>query len=172
MLSRCHSTVKPSHWSTLPTPILQSNGRMLICSNTDLPSPPTSFFPNDPPNSPLVAYIEITARPAFTPLNPTGQPGPPSPSNYLVVEAPEGKKGQLVFLQSVLPKTIPFISDRLRTGSRICISCDTGRDLSVGVALVALQKFFDNNGAFREACGESDPHRKHLCVITACVSKS
>ena len=169
ILSRCHTAVQPSSWITLPTPVLQSNGRILICSNVDLPSPPISFLPRDSSNSPPIAFVEITARPVAPSLNTIGQLGPPSPSHHITVSAPEGKKGQLSFLQSVLPKTIPFISDKLRTGSRICISCDTGRDLSVGVALVALQKFFDHNGSFREVCEESNAHRKLLCLISICA---
>ena len=145
----------------MPTPVLQSNGRILICSNVDLPSPPISFLPNDPSNSPPIAFVEITARPVTPPLNTAGQLGSPSIDSHIAIEAPEGKKGQLAFLQSVLPKAIPFISNKLRTGSRICISCDTGRDLSVGVALVVLQKFFDHNGSFQEIC-ESNAHRKFL----------
>ena len=162
ILSRCHTTVKPSGWITLPTPVLQSNGRILICSNVDLPSPPISLLPNDPSNSPPIAFVEITARPIAPPLYTAGQLGPPSLGNHIAIEAPEGKKGQLAFLQGVLPKAIPFISDKLRTGSRICISCDTGRDLSVGVALVALQKFFDHKGSIQEICEESNEHRKFL----------
>ncbi|KAF8879179.1 initiator tRNA phosphoribosyl transferase-domain-containing protein [Mucidula mucida] len=34
---------------------------------------------------------------------------------------------------------------------RVCISCDSGNDIAAGIALVALQLFFDENGVY---CGE------------------
>jgi tRNA A64-2'-O-ribosylphosphate transferase len=42
-----------------------------------------------------------------------------------------------LFIQSKL-----FVNDRIR----VCIACDDGRDLSVGIALAALMPLFDGQG--------------------------
>ena len=67
-------------------------------------------------------------------------------SNHMWLEVLEGKRGRLQFLQSVLPQSMAFISSHLRKGSRVCISCDSGKDISIGVVLAALQRYFDDSG--------------------------
>ncbi|KAG7091219.1 hypothetical protein E1B28_010270 [Marasmius oreades] len=64
----------------------------------------------------------------------------------LRIVSPEGKKGQKHFLQVVLPLSLQFIHSQLSRGVSVCISCPTGNDVSVGVAVAALQKSFDANG--------------------------
>jgi len=68
--------------------------------------------------------------------------------NHLRIETLQGKRGRIQFLQSVLPQSMSFISHHLRLNARVCISCDSGKDLSVGIALAALQTFFDETGSF------------------------
>ncbi|KAL0577694.1 tRNA A64-2'-O-ribosylphosphate transferase [Marasmius crinis-equi] len=64
----------------------------------------------------------------------------------LRIVLPEGKKGQMHFLQVVLPRSLQFIRTQLSNGCSVCISCPTGNDISVGVTVAALQNFFNNNG--------------------------
>ncbi|KAF9048646.1 tRNA A64-2'-O-ribosylphosphate transferase [Panaeolus papilionaceus] len=66
--------------------------------------------------------------------------------NRRYLQALEGKKGQTNFLQSIIPQSMAFIERMLVKGANVSIACDTGKDLSVGVALVALQRFFDDHG--------------------------
>ena len=66
----------------------------------------------------------------------------------LVIRAIAGKKGQHQFLVDVLPRSMAFIKESLARGSCVCISCDTGNDIGAGVALVALQLFFDESGVY------------------------
>ena len=73
-----------------------------------------------------------------------GEPVSKSQKVYIPVIA--GKKGQSHFLQSTLPTATALIRDKLAEGKRICIVCESGKDLSVGVALAALQLFFQDNG--------------------------
>ena len=62
----------------------------------------------------------------------------------------EGKKGQLTFLQTILPASTHYIMARLQRGDAVCVCCDSGKDTSVGIALAALQLFFDDQGQLRE----------------------
>ena len=73
-----------------------------------------------------------------------GEPVSKSRKVYIPVVA--GKKGQSHFLQTTLPTATALIRDRLAEGKRICIVCESGKDLSVGVALAALQLFFQDYG--------------------------
>ena len=73
-----------------------------------------------------------------------GEPVSNSRKVYIPVVA--GKKGQSHFLQTTLPTAITLIRGRLAEGKRICIVCESGKDLSVGVALAALQLFFQDDG--------------------------
>ena len=129
-------------WAILPSPIVKTAGRLFICSNPHLPSslPPSLSGASTP-----AAFLEISSRGEFAPSS-TQQPADHNNCNHLRLEVPEGKRGQLQFLKNILPQSMSFISHHLRIGSRICISCDTGKDISVGVALAALQKFFDDTG--------------------------
>lgn len=60
----------------------------------------------------------------------------------------EGKRGQLEYLQNVLPSSAAFIKTQLETENPICVCCDNGKDTSVGVVLAALQLFFDDEGNY------------------------
>jgi tRNA A64-2'-O-ribosylphosphate transferase len=71
---------------------------------------------------------------------------PESKSRKVYIPVVTGKKGQSHFLQTTLPTATALIRDRLAEGKRICIVCESGKDLSVGVALAALQLFFQDNG--------------------------
>lgn len=94
----------------------------------------------------------------------------------LYLQTPQGKKGQHHFLHSVLPQAIPFILLHLQNMRRVCIACETGTDTSVGVALTALTKFFDDSGEFcgkfeyeREGVFSKDDIKSRLhWIITSC----
>jgi tRNA A64-2'-O-ribosylphosphate transferase len=73
-----------------------------------------------------------------------GEPVFKSREVYIPVVA--GKKGQSHFLQTTLPTATALIRDKLAEGKRICIVCESGKDLSVGVALASLQLFFQDDG--------------------------
>lgn len=115
---------------------------LLICSNSDLPSPLPASLPGMD-GSPVV-YLQICSSPDNSTASPEERT---EKSNHLKVMAAEGKRGQYQFLQTVLPLSMTFISRHLRLGFRICISCDTGKDMSIGVALAALQSFFEEDGS-------------------------
>jgi tRNA A64-2'-O-ribosylphosphate transferase len=66
----------------------------------------------------------------------------------LQVHIIEGKNGHIHFLKEVLPHSIEYIRRQLLCGKRVCVACSTGQDISVGVALCALQQFFDDEGNY------------------------
>jgi tRNA A64-2'-O-ribosylphosphate transferase len=132
-------------WAMPPSEISKTGGKLFVCSNVDLPSPlPSSLGATL--GAATVAFLQISTSEQFAPSC-THQSPNLSHSYHLQLETLEGKRGQLKFLQSVLPQSMIFIAQHLRMGLHVCISCDTGKDLCVGVTLAALQRFFDDTGS-------------------------
>ena len=81
--------------------------------------------------------------------------GDPSPlttnhnesSSLLCIQTPTGKKGQHHFLQTVLPRSMPFIRAQLLSGNKVCIVCENGLDIGVGLCVAVLTKFFHEDGS-------------------------
>jgi tRNA A64-2'-O-ribosylphosphate transferase len=134
-----------------PSPITRVDGRILICAVSDLSSRDlirTCDFTN-------TAFLLLTSRnteqgdvlPAFF-----------SGMTILQIQVTEGKKGQNRFLEDVLPRSVDYVRQQLRGDKRVCVACNSGQDVSVGVALSALQQFFDDEG--RYVASELDTPRK------------
>lgn len=125
-----------------PTKIAKVQGRLLVGKLSDLPQPPPHRFTNSGDG---ISHVLISEEPA-------AQPGADaelaSKDDLLRLQLPQGKRGQKLFLESVLPRAIPFVDSQLSRGKAVCICCDSGKDASVCVALTALQLFFDNAGQF------------------------
>lgn len=119
-------------------------GRMLLCSTSDLViNSQGKLSTNDSTGSEDIAFLIISHRAQHKYADETEQ-------SLLSIMTLEGKKGQAHFLQTILPRSMHFIREHLVQGMRVCIACDTGKDLSVGVAIAALQKYFDDEGNFTE----------------------
>lgn len=114
-----------------PTPIAKTGGRLLLCSIKDLQSLPSKYAKN-------VLYVILTPS--------EGQENTPSRTYVRVVS---GKRGQAHFLNNVLPTSINFIHKSILKGFDVCVACETGSDLSVGVVTAALQLFFNDDGSSR-----------------------
>jgi tRNA A64-2'-O-ribosylphosphate transferase len=137
------SQVAPNR-SVAPTPISRIGDLILLCSISDLFG--TGFSPSCHASSHTgesIAYLLITGK-----ISEYSQPKESIASRILQIESPGGKRGQIHYLQIVLSQSVDFINSHLSKGTEICIACDTGEDLSIGVALAALQVLFDENGNF------------------------
>lgn len=128
-----------AHLRRSSTPIEKVHGRVHLCATSDLP-PDVKDWEQD------VGYVVVG----------TSLLRVPDTSSILRIEMWEGKKGQIQFLQDVLPRSTSFIRSHLLAGRRVCVSCGTGSDLSVGIALAALQKFFDDSGDLLASGGQAE----------------
>jgi hypothetical protein len=117
-----------------PTAISKVDGRIFICTNTEVPKARTLY--------PEAAFITLGEGLEAETLFKTA-----SVNQYLHVSATDGKKGQKSLVSSVFPQADTFIKSALSNGFQVCISCPTGKDLSVAVALITLEKYFDDDGA-------------------------
>ncbi|OSC96513.1 initiator tRNA phosphoribosyl transferase [Trametes coccinea BRFM310] len=130
------------NWNRSPTPIIAVDGRLLISAVPDMPANLPATLPGTQYST---SYVVISAD--VVSAQESDHAGTTSsPQNALRLKMAEGKKDQLHFLQSVLPESMQYIKARLAKGDAVCVCCDTGRDASVGVALAALQLFFDEKG--------------------------
>jgi tRNA A64-2'-O-ribosylphosphate transferase len=116
-----------------PTPIHHVRGRLSVCTNHDLGSSSDS-------GEYAVVYLSSSDDAAAFKDRP----------RMLYIQTPQGKRGQHHFLHTVLPQAMSFIALNLDQARRVCITCETGADLSIGVALAALAKFFDEEGEFHD----------------------
>ena len=161
-------------WSAPPAPVLKVGGRVLLCSAADLPRelpagvPGTCEPDNDgetenafivvhASNAPPV-YIDNT-RPKVPPRADNGNTGPgrgatvtaapgenEGTSRVLRMHLPSGRRAQQhIFVHEVLPRAVSFARSHLGLGRKIHVVAGGGGE-GIGVALVLLQLFFDDEG--------------------------
>ncbi|KAI0001052.1 initiator tRNA phosphoribosyl transferase-domain-containing protein [Russula vinacea] len=153
-----------------PTPVLKVGGRVLLCTLADLPRELPAGVPSgtcEPANDgeTETAFIVVHAsnaprvdidntRPKEPPRSDNGetQPGPApgesggGTSRVLRMHVPSGRRAQqqqqqlYIFVHEVLPRAVSFASLHLGLGRKIH---------GIGVALVLLQLFFDDEGRLR-----------------------
>lgn len=132
-------------WFPLPTPIMQISGLLALSATADLPS---SFGVEDSKGTEQLEKppcLIITSKPGSG-HRPYGDAECLQIPHVLEIESLRGKKGEIHFVNTILPKSVEFIKFHLYSGRTVCIACDSGKDLSVGIAVAALQMFFDNDG--------------------------
>jgi tRNA A64-2'-O-ribosylphosphate transferase len=158
----------------LPTPVLKVRGRLLLCTVVDLPRELPANVPSayEPDNDGEIetAFIVVYASnitPGDTdktsPIEPRsddsrgtrantelglGEDEGTSRSRVLRMHLPPlGKRGQHLFVHNILPRAVSFASSHLSQGRKLCVA--GGGDEGIGVALVLLQLFFDDEGSLR-----------------------
>ena len=140
------------HDGNPPTPITRVCGHILICAISDLLS--QNFLRTfDLMNTTFLVLLASRNTELDEALLVFA-----SQTTILRVQVVEGKKGHMHFLEEVLPRSIEYIRRQLLCGKRVCVACNTGQDISVGVALCALQQFFDDEGNY--VATELDTSRK------------
>ncbi|GJJ08429.1 hypothetical protein Clacol_002645 [Clathrus columnatus] len=71
------------------------------------------------------------------------------------------KKGQIQFLNELLPRALVYLKNCLNTGENVVILCRDGKDLSIGIALTALTLYFDKDGNFiRQGQANEEPTKQ------------
>lgn len=111
-----------------PTPVERVFGRLLLSTIADVPD-------EGQPGSPDYLVLSLS----------DGQEQM-STESRLYLPVISGKKGQTEFLNSILPKSMVFIRSRLALSRNVCVACESGKDLSVGVVVAALQLYFTDEG--------------------------
>lgn len=134
-----HNQSHEVEWIIKPTPVLRASGLLLLGTISDLPSPLPRSLPD---RSDRTAFVILAGSPSIHEIQAVEK------EIVLLLQISQGKKDQIHFLQSILPRATAFIGKQLSKGLPVCICCENGEDASVGVALAALQLFFDDDGRF------------------------
>ncbi|KAF8554921.1 initiator tRNA phosphoribosyl transferase [Imleria badia] len=150
--SRPDDAIDPNH-PLRSTPIQHISGRISICTIASLQRPDLLQAHPD------VAFV------CLTPQDPDQTAGSTDESRMLRIQTPEGKKGQHHFLTVVLPRSMPFIQHHLQNQRTLCIACNTGTDISVGVALAVLALFFRPDGSLCAQGNARDDMSKDVVKI-------
>ncbi|KAL5483189.1 RIT1 [Sanghuangporus weigelae] len=140
IVGEAHSTIRASDWAKSPTPITRVKGLLAIAALRDLPDFVLDSRLAEGMSVPCIiirGYPEASASvPAQHAL----------PTFIYDLVLPNDKRAMERTFKSSLPQCLRFIRQYVGEGRQVCIACDTGKDLSVGIALAALQAFFDDNG--------------------------
>jgi len=131
-------SISPQTTIADPTPVAKIGGRLTLCTLSEVSSLNSSGG---------VDFNYIILTPSNSQQN---------SQSRLFMPTLSGKKGQIHFRNVVLPTSVDFIRDRLYKGLRVCIACETGKDLSVGVVLAALQLFYEDDGSLRGTSKTND----------------
>jgi hypothetical protein len=135
-----------SRWRAFPTPVERVAGHVLLASVSDMPDMLEGCLPHDiATQQGEIAYLLVTRSSKRFRRQDSVHP---SPDLWHIHHVLDDKKGQLTFRQSVLPQSLAYIHGRLseEPRRRVCVACDTGQDVSVGIALATLVQFFDDDG--------------------------
>jgi tRNA A64-2'-O-ribosylphosphate transferase len=158
------STAKSSI-SFKPSAIAHVNSRIRICALRDMPELPPTQLPgpqslDDALND--VAYVLIDSD-CSSDGGDSVQPASDTTLPILCLRLNEGKRGQDQFLRIVLPSTLPFIGKHLQEGKSVVIACSSGKDASVGVAVAAMQRYFNDDGHY-SSCAQIGASQRLISV--------
>lgn len=155
--------------------MLKVRGRVLLCSLADLPRELPASVPSicepDHDGEIETAFIVVYAsnvtpgdtdktspiearsdddRGTRAKTRANTEPGESDGTSRRVLrmQLPLGKRGQHIFVHNILPHAVSFASSHLSLGRKICVA---GGDEGIGVALVLLQLFFDDEGSLQNA---------------------
>ncbi|KAJ3541050.1 hypothetical protein NMY22_g4047 [Coprinellus aureogranulatus] len=159
LVSELVSSHSSSSWGSAREPegIAMISNRISLCRLSELGSRSletsnTAFV--------LIDEVSENGKPASSQSKTSSQDQPeaagagttePQPSSsVLKFEIPGGKRSQAYFLHDVLPSSLRFVGDKLSQGCNIVIACPSANDLSVGVALGAISRYFDDEGVYAQ----------------------
>ncbi|KAJ4483778.1 initiator tRNA phosphoribosyl transferase [Lentinula aciculospora] len=159
IVALCVSSTPDKNTPRRPSAVDRVGGCILLCSTSDLISKSSGGL--------STIYSEESGDVAYLVLSSDGQHKTSADdiADILHITIPEGKKGQTFFLQTILPRSMPFIQTNLALGMRVCIACDTGKDLSVGVATAALQKYFNDDGKVVATGHDFTPGKYNVLIL-------
>ncbi|KIY51789.1 initiator tRNA phosphoribosyl transferase [Fistulina hepatica ATCC 64428] len=122
----------PAFTRSQPTPVLPVSGRIQLAAIADVLDV-VGRLPEH--GSEGIAYILVSVTPLSIPDGP-----------HALILHVDKKLAARQFREHVLPQSMVFTRVALLRGDHVCIACESGSDLSVGIALAALQMFFDDEG--------------------------
>ncbi|KAH8115303.1 initiator tRNA phosphoribosyl transferase [Phellopilus nigrolimitatus] len=165
--SRHALSASSTEWTKPPTPIKFLDGLLSISALADIPV----WVLNQSNNlgledvatpSPCIIVRTLPKLSIKTPSDKQHHtPAASDPtSTVLELDIPNDKKSGEHAFKMCLPQCVEFIGRHVREKRSVCVACETGKDLSIGIALAAMQTLFDDDGTL----DMSRRSRKHVQV--------
>ncbi|THH04313.1 hypothetical protein EW145_g5614 [Phellinidium pouzarii] len=144
--SKATETTLLTEWTKLSTPIMRVGGLVSISALAQIPE---WVFNQQTEHGELASsfpciIVRVNQKASMIP--PSSDKDPITTSTILELVLPSDKKGGERSFKTFLPKCLEYFKRHLQEGQSVCVACNTGKDLSVGIALVVLQVFFNDNG--------------------------
>ena len=140
----CNSEASVDVWKRKPTAIARIGGLIAISSLGDMPKSLLAAHTR-PEESRLQAAFIIVRGQSANDEKAAGKDSDRSEAVYELI-IPGDKRNKERAFKACLPGCLDFMQRHLQECRKICIACDTGTELSVGIALTALRAFFDDEG--------------------------
>lgn len=142
-------TLKPTsstEWKKPPTPVMRVDSLISIATISDIPKWVLNQDRESEKSTQPFPCILMQVGSKIPSNIPGGTENLTATPNVLEPEIPSDKKGGERSFKNCLPQCLEYCKRHFEDRRSICIACDTGEDLSVGIALVVLQAFFDDDG--------------------------
>ncbi|KAI5115176.1 hypothetical protein M0805_003343 [Coniferiporia weirii] len=135
-----------TEWMKHPTPVAYVDGLVSISTISDIPKWVLNQDEESKKSTQPFPCIIVRAGSNIPSNTPGDTKNPAAASNVLKLELPSDKKGGERSFKNLLPRCLEYCKQHFEERRSVCVACDTGKDLSVGIALVVLQTFFDDDG--------------------------
>lgn len=134
-----------------PTAITRVEGRLLIAALADVSCYSVnrdSSRMNPTWDTPCIILHNSSAANVGQKNSSKDQISTEAQNARLEICIPGDKKSAERAFKANLSRCLEFVKNHLEENRNVCIVCETGKDLSVGVAIAAMQAFFDDDGSF------------------------
>ncbi|TDL23114.1 initiator tRNA phosphoribosyl transferase [Rickenella mellea] len=131
-------------WINPPTPVNRISGLISLSSIADLPN--SIRNPGKATQSCDLQLPCLILRSPTTTITTPDSESTEDPYILSIEVTPMKNGGGIQFMTEALPRSMKFIQSHLYAGRSVHIACDTGKDISVGIAVAALQHYFDDGG--------------------------
>lgn len=139
------SAPKLDEWKKPPSAITRVDGLLAITCVADMPD--WAFQKRKIPDS---RRMDVKTLPCIV-IRTNGEIKVPSfkeiSPSILWVSLPTDKKASGRAFKASLSRCLDFVEAHLRDGRTVCVACETGKDLSAGITVAALQCFFSDDGS-------------------------
>lgn len=136
--AKADASTTGSEWMNPPTGVKPVDNKISLCCLADIP---TRILEGK--GLPPFPYIVLRTGSSQNPSE-----SPQKNPDFFLIYIPTDKKAAERAFKSNLSHCLDFAKRHLQSGRQVCVGCETGKDLSVGLAVAILQVFFDDDGKF------------------------
>lgn len=134
--AKANTFTTSGEWMNPPTGVKPVDNRISLCCLADIPT--HILEGKGHPSFPCIVLRAGSSQ------NPSDIPQ--TNTDFFLIYIPTDKKAAERAFKTNLSHCLDFAKRHLQSGRQVCVGCETGKDLSVGLAVAILQVFFDDDG--------------------------